>query len=336
MSLDDKIIVSASTTEPDSQFLAGSKIQFAWDSVSLTSFLSCKRRYKYLVLDGLVPKAPGYAIALEFGILFHEAVEHYHKVRSDGASHDDAVHVTMRLLTAKPAFAALPTDEDIDELKAETDDDDDGIQLRNSKVRTRYHLARAVVWYLDHYAEDPLSTLILPSGRPAVELSFRIPLPIHIAGHELLLCGHIDRVVAFENNLWASDYKTTKSLTRQFFDTFELSHQMTGYTVAGTSILDEPVKGVWIDGVALQVGGVKLSRAPTTRTPGQIREYFDLLADVVEQAERAFDTGHYPMNTASCYFCEFKQVCKQPPEYRDRYVDLYYDRKPGWNPLRNR
>jgi len=334
MSLDDKIITS--NLEPDNQFIAGTKIQFAWDSVSLTAFLSCKRRYKYLILDGLVPKAPGYAIALEFGILFHSALEVYHRASAGGSSHDEALLATMRWLVAQEAFAALPTDDDIEELKEATDDADDGIALRNSKIRTRYHLARAVVWYLDHYSSDPLTTLILPSGLPAVELSFRVPLPLEIAGHPLLLCGHIDRAVSFEGALWASDYKTTKSLTRQFFDTFELAHQMTGYTVAGQVILNQPVKGVWIDGVALQVGAAQFSRAPTTRTPGQIKEYFDLLTDVSEQAERAFDTGHYPMNTASCYFCEFKQVCKQPPEYRDRYIDLYYERKPGWNPLRNR
>lgn len=335
MSLDDKIIVS-STGEPDSQFIAGTKIQFAWDSVSLSAFLSCRRRYKYLVLDGFIPKSPGYAIALEFGILFHSAVEQYHRARSGDETHDEAAFHTMRWLVAQEAFAALPTDDDIEELKEATDEEDDGIALRNSKVRTRYHLARAVVWYLDHYASDPLTTIILPTGSPAVELSFRVPLPIEVAGHSMLLCGHIDRAVEFEGAYWASDYKTTKSLTRQFFDMFELSHQMTGYTVAGNIILEKPVKGVWIDGIALQVGGVKMSRAPTTRTAGQIKEYFDLLGDVAEQAERAFDTDFYPMNTASCYFCEFKQICKQPPEYRDRYIDMHFDRKPGWNPLRNR
>lgn len=335
MSLDDKILVS-STGEPDSQFLHGTKIQFAWDSVSLTSFLSCQRRYKYIVLDGLVPKAPSYAIALEFGILFHSAAERYHRFRAEKYPHQEALEGTMHWLVTQPEFQALPTDDDIEEIKDATDEDDDGITFRNSKVRTRYHLARAVTWYLDHYETDPLKTIILPTGKPAVELSFRLPLPISVAGHDMLLCGHIDRAVEFNGSYWASDYKTTKSLTRQFFDTFELSHQMTGYSVAGTAILDKPVKGVWIDGIALQVRGVKLARAPTTRSAGQIREYFELLEDVAERAERAYDTGLYPMNTASCYFCEFKTICKQPPEFRDKHINMHFERKPGWNPLRNR
>lgn len=334
MSLDDRILVS-STGEPDSQFLEGTKIQFAWDSVSITSFLACKRRYFYTVIEGLVPKGPGYAIALEFGILFHGALEVYHKFRTD-RDHDAALHMAVWWLIGHPDFALLPTDEDVEAEKAALDDDDDGISHRNSKVRTRYHLVRAVVWYLDHYCDDPLQTIILPTGTPAVELSFRIPLSIEVAGQPLILCGHIDRAVEFESCYWVKDYKTTKSLSRQWFDAFELSHQMTGYTTAGQVILDKPVKGCWIDGIALQVGGCKLQRAPTTRTPGQIREYFDLLTSIAEDAERAYDTGFYPMNTASCYFCEFKQICRQAPEYRARYIDLYYDRKPGWNPLANR
>ena len=335
MSLDDRI-QAAATGEPDSQFLAGTKLQYAWDSVSITSFLACKRRYKYLVIDGLVPKAPGYAIALEFGILFHSALEFYHRCVASGKDHDFAVEATVANTVADPAYAGLPSVEEIQQLTEDADEDDDGITLRNSKIRTRYHLIRAVVWYLEHYRNDPMQTLIMESGRPAVELSFRIPLDIEIAGQPILLCGHIDRVVDHSGGLWVSDYKTTKGLSRQFFDAFELSHQMTGYNIAGGVILSQPVRGVWIDGIALLMGGAKFGRAPTRRTKGQIKEYFDMLSDVVEQAERAFDTEHYPMNTSSCYFCDFKALCKQPPEYRDRYINAHYERKPGWNPLKNR
>lgn len=335
MSLDDKILVS-STGEPDSQFITGTKIQFAWDSVSITDALACLRRYQYRVILGLVPKGPAYAIALEFGIIFHSALESYHRYRTLGLNHDEAVFKTIRVLVDSPDFAALPTDDEVAEMAESTEDDDDGISLRNTKVRTRYHLARAVVWYLEHYADDPFQTIILQSGKPAVELSFRIPTPVEVGGEQLILCGHIDRAVEFQGGCYPTDFKTTKSISRQFFDTFELSHQMTGYNIAGQVLLDRPMAGVWIDGISLLVGGCKFGRAPTHRSSGQIREYWDTLSHIAEQVERAFDTGFYPMNTASCYFCEYKQVCKQPPEYRERYISMYYDRRPGWNPLANR
>ena len=91
-----------------------------------------------------------------------------------------------------------------------------------------------------------------------------------------------------------------------------------------------------IDGVALQVGGVKLGRHFTDRTAGQIAEYTNLLKYVGQKAVLHYETNSYPMNTASCYFCDFKDVCRQPPKFRDRYIRAYYKRKPGWNPLENR
>lgn len=332
---DDKLNVAAQMV--DSQFVEGTEVQYAWDSVSITSFMACKRRYLYQIIYGLTPNSPSYAIALVFGILFHKGCEEYHKARAQGEDHDQATHTAVRYLLTDPSTATLPVDEDIDALTANHDpDEDDGINLRNSKIRTRYYLFRALVWYLEHYKDDPCQTIILPSGAPAVELSFRLPLQIDVLGQPMLLCGHLDRGVTFNDSYFVSDYKTSKSLTSQWFEMFELSHQMTGYSIAGTAVFDRPTSGVMIDGVALQVGAVKLGRGFTKRTPGQIGEYFEVLTDIRDQAIRAFNTQHYPMNTASCYFCEYKDVCRQPPEYREAYIRQHYTRKPGWNPLENR
>jgi len=335
MSLDDKLNVAAQLV--DSQFVEGTRVQYAWDSVSLTSILSCPRRYKYQILDGLVPNNPSYAIALVFGIQFHKGLEYYHKARADEHDHDSAVKLAIRKLLLEPATVSLPTDDEVDAAREATDpDEDDGIDLRNSKVRTRYYLVRALVWYLEHYRDDPAETIILANGAPAVELSFRIPLQLDVLGTPMLLCGHIDRGVTFNDRIYSADYKTTKSISRQWFDMFDLSHQMTGYTIAGTAIFPEPARGVMIDGVALQVGQVRFSRGWTRRSQGQIEEYFELLSEVRDKAIRYAETGRYPMNTASCYFCEFKEICKQSPEYRDRFIRQHYTSKPGWNPLENR
>lgn len=335
MSLDDRLNVAAQTA--DSQFLPGTSIQFAWDSVSITSMLACPRRYQYQIILGLVSNSPQYAIALVFGILFHKGLEFYHKARARGLDHDEATHEAVMLLAALPATSTLPIDENIDALAASHNpDEDDGITLRNSKIRTRYYLFRALVWYLEHYAADPVETIILPSGAPAVELSFRLPLAIDVAGTPLLLCGHIDRGVVYNDQLYAGDYKTTKSLTQQFFAMFDLSHQMTGYTVAGSAIFGNPAHGCMIDGVALQVGQVQLLRNFTRRTKGQIEEYLQTLKYVTHQAVRHYEQDDYPMNTASCYFCDFKAICQQPPEFRSRFIRQHFTSKPGWNPLENR
>lgn len=335
---DDKLNVSASMV--DSQFLPGTTIQFAWDSVSLSSMLACPRRYQYQIILGLTPNSPAYAIALVFGILFHKGLEVYHKAKAaNGNDHDAAVFSAVRYLLDDPATATLPVDDDIADMLVEAANaaqEDDGVNLRNSKIRTRYYLFRSLIWYLEHYRDDPAETIILSSGVPAAELSFRLPLQLDVLGTPLLLCGHIDRGVTFNGQTLVSDYKTTKSLTKQWSQMFDLSHQMTGYSLAGTAIFDEPAKGCMIDGVALQVGGVKMLRTLTYRTPGQMTEYFDTLRYVRDKAILHAEQNLYPMNTASCYFCDFKDICAQAPEYRQRFIKQHYTSRPGWNPLENR
>lgn len=334
MSMDDKLSAAA-LQAPDSQFLPGTHVQYAWDSTSLSSILACPRRYQYSIVQGLHSRSPNYAIALVFGILLHKGLEYYHHDRTQGADHAEALKSAVAKVAALPATATLPTDEEVDDIDPD-EDGDGGIRQRNSKVRTRYYLFRAIVWYLEHYADDPARTVVLASGKPAVELSFRVPLDLPGIDHPILLCGHIDRVVEFNSALYASDYKTTKAIDKSFFASFDLSHQMTGYVTAGQVILEKPVRGALIDGIALQVGGVKLGRAVSSRTKGQVAEYFRTLTYANQLALRFDAEGFYPMNTSACFFCEFKEVCRQPPEYRANFIKQHFEAKRGWNPLENR
>lgn len=319
-----------------SPFIEGTQIQFAWDSVSLTSILSCPYRYKLEIIEGWQPRNPNFAIALVFGILYHEGMQYYHEAKAEGQDHEEAIFTSCRKLTQQDTFWSLPTFEEIEEIKEETDDEDDGITLRNSKIRTRYHLLRAVVWYLDNYANDPLETFILPSGAAAVEQSFRVDLPFESGGHPLLLSGHLDRVVTFNDHLYVTDYKTTKSLSRQFFSAFKLSHQFSGYIFGGNISFDRPISGAYIDGIALLVGGAKFSRAPTQRSPGELDEYFRTVKYAADLARTCHETQNYPRNTSACYFCQYKTICEQPPEYRQKYLEMWFQQQPAWNPLRNR
>lgn len=336
MSMDDKL-PAALVAEAPSPFLPATKLQFAWDSVSLSAIMSCPRQYQLRVIEGWVSRNPNFAIALVFGIQFHTGLELYHKARARSLSHDEAVHHTVRELLAEPATASLPRDTDIDEMSDAASDDDDGITLRNSRIRTVYYLIRAVVWYLDTYAGDALNTYIMANGKPAVELSFRIPIEgVSVAGTPFTLCGHIDRVVSFNDFLHPSDYKTTKSLTRQFFDAFDLSHQISGYITAGQVILDRPMKSAIVDGVALQIGGVKFARHFSHRSEGHLTEYTRLLTHVSTLAQMYAEDGFYPQNTSACYFCEYKPVCRKPPSQRGRTLKAHWIQNPGWNPLQSR
>jgi hypothetical protein len=335
----------ASLSEPEVQspFIEGTNIQYAWDSTSLSVMLECPQRYKLKIIEGWRSTSPNTAIALAFGILVHTGVEEFHRAKANGHGHQDAVEYALQQVMTKRNFdshvtlyAQLPTHEDIEEQKAE-DDEDNGVSLRNSKVRTRYHLWRALVWYFEQYRNDPMPVVTLSDGRPAVEYSFRVGVGRTLSdGTELLLAGHLDKLVNFNGQNFVSDVKTTKSITRQYFAMFDLSHQMTGYTLGGKLAFTHPVAGVVIDALALQVGGVQFARAFTYRTESQLQEYIYLLSYVGEQAERFYEHDYYPLNTAACLFCEFKDVCRQPPQLRHGYLNHLFERKEAWNPLKSR
>ena len=327
-----------------SPFIDGTTIQYAWDSVSLSTMLECPQRYQYRIIGGWRSKSPGSAIALGFGILVHTGVEEYHRGRATGLAHEEAVTRALREVTVKTdggvnLYELLPTPADIDQLKEEAKEEgeDEGGSLRNAKVRTRYHLWRALVWYFEKYRHDPMEVVQLASGKPAVEHSFRVGVGKSLSdGTEILLAGHLDKLVRFNGALFVSDVKTTKSISRQYFRMFDLSHQMTGYTLGGKLAFDEPVAGVCIDAIELQIGGVNFSRGFTHRTESQLNEYRDLLGYVGSLAERFYHENYYPLNTAACLFCEFKDVCSQPPELRHGYLNHLFKRAEAWNPLKSR
>ena len=331
-------------TNHASPFVEGTKIQFAWDSTSLTVAMACPQRYKYEIIDGWEPRNPNVAIALAFGILIHTGIETYHKLRATGSSFDDAVVGSLRAVMSKddfrrpgqPLWDAIPVEADIIEMKAAdaADDEADGIDLRNSKIRTRYHLFRALVWYFDNYSHDALKVISLADGTAAVEHSFRVPVGEALSdGTPLMLSGHLDKVVEFNDQLYISDVKTTKSITMQWRQSFDLSHQMTGYTLGGKIGLKKPVQGAFIDGICLQVGGVQFNRFVTVRSESQLREYVRLLKYTADQAEMWFQNNYYPQNTAACMFCQYKEVCRQPPEFRAGTLRTHFKQAPAWNPL---
>lgn len=342
----DGFIEPTNKGEPDIEqpFIPGTNIQYAWDSVSLSTMLECPQRYRLRIIEGWRSKSPGYAIALGFGILVHTGVEEYHRAKARGLSYDEAVYHAMRQVMSKGEggvnfYALLPTHEQVAEIKEATDEDegDTGTNLRNAKVRTRYHLWRALIWYFEQYRNDPMEVVTLADGAPAVEHSFRCGVGKSLSdGTEILLAGHLDKLVRFNGQVFVSDVKTTKSISRLYFAMFDLSHQMTGYALGGKLAFPEPVAGVAIDAIELQVGGVKFARGFTMRAESQLNEYRNLLGYVGSLAERFYYEDYYPLNTAACLFCEFKDVCRQPPELRHGYLNYLFEQKEAWNPLRSR
>lgn len=370
-----------------SQFLPGTKLQYAYDSTCLGALKTCPRMYQYLYLDGWALKDE--SIHLRFGIEYHQALHDYELGRAEGASHDDALRLAIRDLLAR--CVDYP--------------DVDPTAKPSIRVKTKANLVRTVVWYVDQFKDDPAETVMIEkvheggviydaaggqmdvvetevTSTPAMEVSFKFELdwgpeprykcrncdatsngieldgqmgcgePCNFVMHpddgiELnqpyLLCGHLDRLVTFNDEIFVMDRKTaTATLSSHYFDQYAPNNQMTLYTLAGQVVLGTSIRGVIIDGAAIQVQGSWFQRGFTYRTAGQLEEWLRDLRYWLRQAETYATENYWPMNDTACNNyggCRFRNVCNKDPRVRDSFLRADFVQKPEderWNPLKPR
>lgn len=329
---DQQINENLLTKGDDSPFLPGTYIQYAYDSTTLGLLKTCPRLYQYTMIDGYVAK--GESIHLRFGQEYHQALQDYDIARATGIPHEDAIHSSISELVRRTH------DWSVDET------------VKPGKYKNRQTLVSLVLDYLDHYVDDPAETYIKSDGKPAVELSFRFELdwgPGNLGDtdsvtHPYLLCGHMDRVVTFNDQLFVMDHKTTVTTPSQYyFNQYEPHNQMTLYTIAGQVVLNAPVKGVIVR--AAQILLDKENRFVsgfTLRTPDQLEEWMNDLRLHLERAEDYATRGYWPMNDTACDKfggCKFRGVCSKSPSVREIYLNSDFEQLPleeRWNPLRSR
>jgi hypothetical protein len=343
---------SSLQTGTASCFLPGTNVQVAWDSTSLGYFKVCPRLYQYTMLDGYAPR--GESIHLRFGLEYHAALEQYDRLIASGTPTEDAVRTVVADLYQRTAeWNPDPT-------------------TKAGRYKNRETLTSLVVDYLDHFADDPAETYIKSDGTPAVELSFRFELewgpesgqthgsseldedaakliamgvdPGPTMGQPYLLCGHLDRVVSFNDQLLVMDRKTTTmTLGGYYFAQYEPHNQMSLYTLAGKVIMNAPIRGVIIDAAQILLEKPNaFARGFTYRTPDQLEEWLEDLRVTLSFAEACAQTNHFPMNDTSCDKfggCRFRGICSKSPSVRERFLAADFDKlEEGakWNPMRSR
>jgi PD-(D/E)XK nuclease superfamily len=313
----------------ESPFLPGTHIQFAWSSSSLDLLKTCPRLYEYTMIQGWASRDE--SIHLRFGIEYHTALQDYATFRARGIKHEDAIHDTIRALHSRVYDWVVPG------------------SSRAGRYKNRETVVGLVIDYLDHFVDDSAETYVLADGSPAVELSFRFALdwgpqmrevgdgPDKIADWEprftqpYLLCGHLDRVVNFHNDLYVMDHKTSLStISTYYFNQWSPSNQMTLYTLAGGVVLNSPIKGVVISAAQIKLTEPNVfQRGFTYRTPDQLHEWLEDLRFWLGQAEAFATANYWPMNDTSCTKfggCKFKEVCSKSPQVRESYLRSEFDK----------
>lgn len=284
-------------------------VQFAWDATSLTSFMTCPRRYQYEVIEGWQKKDQDHLI---FGLAYANALESYYVQTTGGEDPEIALRNIVR--------GAL----------IETKD-----WVPSQTYKTRETLIRSIVWYFEHFKDDPTEVVVLKSGKPAVELSFSYELDDGI-----FWCGHIDRLVNYNDHIYVMDQKTTRYiLSSYYFQKFNPHQQMSGYTFSAKTFWSMPVKGVIIDAAQIKVGSTEFARGFTSRTDEQLEEWYNDTMYWIKRAMETADSGYFPQNPEGCDKyggCPFRETCSVSPKIRPNYLKRDFGKRESWDPLKRR
>jgi hypothetical protein len=300
-------------------------LQLATDSTSLGAYKTCPKLYYYSVICGW--KAKSESVHLTFGLLLHKAREHYEHAKATGLSHDDALDkaldMALRLTWVKELKRAW---------------------ISGDANKNRLTLIRTVIWYLDKYGEeDVLKTVVLASGKPAVELSFRFDAGYIYSstGERVLFCGHFDRLAQWNDDFYVPDIKSTyHSIDASYFAKFSPDNQFSMYTLAGKVAFAVPAKGVVLDAVQVLVGGTRFQRALIARSESQVQEWLEDSYQLLAEMEHSALTGHWRQNDKACHNqygrpCDFREVCTRPKEAREKWLQASYSKR-TWDPLQRR
>ncbi len=298
-------------------------LQLALDSTSLGEFKICPRRYQLGILLGY--RSHFESVHLVWGLHIHDALEHYWHFKFGGMDHEAALQAVVQRALVRTWNKELN--------RPWTPD---------HPTKNRWTLIRTIVWYLDQFGEtDPLQTLELSNGKPAVELSFRFESGYRSRdGEPFIICGHLDRLVTFQGEKWIVDFKSTQqTLSPSFFDKFTPDNQFTIYTLAGRIAFHTKVDGVIVDGCQTAVNFSRFDRQIVTRSDSQLQEWFDDLSFWLSQMEECSTLGRWPQNDKACQLyggCPFLPVCRQhSPEAARTVLTTHYTPR-VWDPLQVR
>jgi hypothetical protein len=286
-------------------------MQKVWDSTSLGLLKECPRKYQIAMI---FKRSAEPNFHLIFGILYHGALEYYDHLRAKGQDYESSVRDTLRwtLISSWDYEHNTPWD-------------------TGNSYKNRETLVRTVLWYLDHFKEDPMKTVILTNGKPAVELSFKL----YTGFKDYYLSGHLDRLASFGANIFILDRKTTKNqLNEDYFSQYSPNNQISLYAFAGRAIFPELKADLMIDAAKILVGGSEFARFPVHRSEEQLEEWLVGFKVLMKEYESYFVNDFFPMNDKACFLCKFKKVCNAPQSLKTDYINQleHWD----WNPEKPR
>ena len=201
----------------------------------------------------------------------------------------------------------------------------------------RWDMEKYPVWYSDKTADAKVGIEV------RFDLMITIVAEIHGWEHKAIqsrYCGKIDGLHWNDKgNVIVHENKTGARIDDAWLAQWQLSHQITGYCIACSTMLEVEALQAHVIGMRIPVGrdlGAAVRKETVNRTPEMINDFFrwltftKLLAEEHEQ-----DVVSAPMFTHSCnrYFrpCSFVPLCTAPPEEQRDILEEMEVQK--WSPL---
>ena len=285
----------------------------------------CQRRHLYEDILQIEPKHSGHNPHTNFGHAFHEGLRAYDEARFAG-------HNNPTLAGVKRAY----------ELSREWPEPLAGYEANtlkaSEKAKTAESLARSIVWYDEALGSSNTFEVMVADGKPAFEINFKIPLGFKLPwanNKEALLCGNLDAVVKFGDEVWVLERKSTYSqLGGWYFSKYSPNIQIDVYCLAAHLLWpDWKIQGVLLEAAQIGQTFVRFQRQFLRRSVAQLEETHY----AIEKAIKGIEINRWPLNPASCNVgagCPYRSLCNTDPAMRERLLELEWQRrKSPWNPL---
>lgn len=216
--------------------------------------------------------------------------------------------------------------------------------------RTMSNLEEAGIMYIDrwNFHRNPIWIRDIndPESDVGIEIAFDLVITFKFEDHSCpfeksyRFCGKLDGLHYRDDNLTVGENKTASRLDDAWRQSFEMSSQVTGYVLAGTTFTQQPISNAIVWGLAIPLpksydnGG--LVDEYLTREPYMLSRWFDWFLHSVEMYERyENDPTSAPKYTHSCnrYFrsCSFIPFCTADDD--DQQLALEEMITEEWSPL---
>ncbi len=221
----------------------------------------------------------------------------------------------------------------------------------SDKKRTVSNIAEAMIVYIDRFDMKRYPVWIRDQENPKTDVGIEIPFDIVVTitystRHDRLklkrrLIGILDALVFDNDKLMVDENKTGARLDDAWLAQWQLSHQITGYCIAGNTFTGLECHKARVVGMRIPIGKVLFEGVRVEPVNRSMFQYIDWAKWFIHSIEtfEAFEDNikDAPRYTHSCnrYFrpCSLTAYCGSDEEERSRILEeMVHDE---WNPTKD-